>query len=134
MNKENMEKLLKHLERTNNPVKFEMERFFGHGGGLYPFEKDEVIEIINNHSCGTTACLAGHAAILAWQEGKCLDINDIKAAAEKWLDINGEDFFFGNWKSLSDSDYTHLSDLTLKEAITEIKYIIKTGKVAEYEY
>ncbi len=134
MNKENMTKLLKSLERTNNPVGFEMERFFGHGGNLMPFERDEVIDIVETHACGTTACLAGHAAILAWDEGQCLDISGIEAAAEKWLDINGEDLFYGGWKTVdSEAGSPDLESLTLKEAIVEVKHIIKTGDVAEYE-
>ena len=133
MNKENMEKLLKHLQQVDNPIRFNMERFFGHGSVLVPFERDEVLEIVETHSCGTTACLAGHAAILAWQEGQCLDISDIEPAAEKWLDISGEDFFYGGWKTIDVDDDPDMFSLCLSEAITEIKHIIKTGDVAEYE-
>ncbi len=135
MNKENMEKLLKSLEQENNPTAFNMERFFGHGTSLHPFEKDEVIQVMKVHACGTTACLAGHAAILAWDEGECLDIKEIEAAAEKWLDISGEDLFYGGWKTLNDgngNDDPDLGSLCLSEAIIEIKHIIKTGNVAEY--
>ncbi len=136
MNKENMTKLLKHLERKNNPVKFDMERFFSHGANLMTFNKDAVIDIVENHPCGTAACLAGHAGILAWSEGECLDINDIELAAEKWLDISGEELFYGGWKTLNNglgNDDPDLGTLCLSEAITEVKHIIKTGDVAEYE-
>ncbi len=131
MNIENMEKLLKHLEWVDNPIKFYMGRFFSHGASLYYFGRDEIIDVVENHPCGTTACLAGYAAILAWQEGQCLDIKDIERAAEKWLDISGEDLFYGGWKNLGDDD-PDLGSLTLKEAIVEVKRIIKTGDVAEY--
>ena len=99
---------------------------------MHLFEKDEVLSIVENHSCGTAACLAGHAAILAWQEGQCLDIIDIEAAAEKWLDISGEVLFYGGWKTLTEEE-PDLRSLTLSEAIQEVKHIIKTGDVVEYD-
>ena len=76
MNIENMKKLRDSLE--DSPVAFNMSTFFRHNDQTWGLQfgdrpsmtKEDALDIVDNHPCGTAACLAGHAAILAWQEGE----------------------------------------------------------------
>ena len=119
MNKKNLQKLLDHL-KSQTKLGFNMENWFEHNGTQI-FLSENALSIMKEHPCGTNACLAGHAAILAWEEGKYLDLSPADAA-EKWLDLrdNEAGLFYGSWFSLEEEK--SLDELTLEEAITELEY------------
>ncbi len=127
MNIKNLEKLVERLEDENNPVRFYMGDWFTHQGKDVVHISD-IMEIIDYHSCGTAACLAGHAAILAAEDEdtviSCENYLDtsLEEIAKSWLDLDSEEapnLFMGRW---SPHD---LSDITKPEAIKQLRHLIK---------
>ena len=130
MNLKNMRKLRAHLRSRKNPVGFDMRTWFHHNGRPY-LDANTICHVVETHSCGTAACLAGHAAILARQSEGALALKTkdesthIKYVAKEWLDLTYEQsdrLFHGSWKSLP--FYINLKDLTKKQACTELTRLI----------
>ncbi len=120
MNITNMKKLIEHLE-TQEEIGFAMSNWFVHQGAI-KFRSYTVMPIVKNHICDTSACLAGHAAILAWNEGKYRK-ERLSTAAELWLDLDAcetDKLFYGGWETLD--EHKGLELLTVEEAIIELKY------------
>ena len=131
MNIENMKALITHLEWEENPVGFDMGEWFSHRGRVTVGE--DIRNIVKFHSCGTVACIAGHAAILSG-----LPLKDVSfwKLAEKWLGLTGDEsriLFFGKWKedpNWDDPDYDpdsdfFLSEITKEEAIAELQGMVR---------
>ncbi len=119
MNVENMRRLIKHLEDPENPIAFNMGTYFEHDG-ISNKTKDWVVDAVINHPCGTVACLAGHAAIIAWTEDGYTDLN-MKVVAEKWLGMDPPDahyLFYGTWNE------KWLGLITKEEAIEHLKSLV----------
>ncbi len=127
MNLKNMKKLRAHLRSRKNLVKFEMADWFTHNGRDLR-NPHTICRTVEEHPCGTAACLAGLAALLAFQSGdvsKRRTGDHIRDVAAKWLGLDWNDshnLFVGNW---SDRDYgLNMSDLTKAQAIAELTRLI----------
>ncbi len=128
MNIKNMRKLLRQLQSPQTAVGFSMSNWFRHNE-IRVDDPEEICDITKNHPCGTVACLAGHAAILAWESGDVdkspWGASSIRDAAQEWLDLpdaTADRLFMGNWPGTS-SDRA-LQTLTKAEAIIELNRMI----------
>ncbi len=128
MNVENMKRLIKRLEDPNILVKFDMGAFFLHNEDAVWDESEalmnqakEVLDVVENHPCGTVACIAGHAAILAWLEDDRYHNYDIKYTAEYWLGLTSSEaskLFYAHWNG------GLLQSTTKQQAIDHLKSLI----------
>ncbi len=128
MNIPNMEKLITALEGDANPVGFDMNTWFRHNNAELS-DEDGVMEIVEEHPCGTQACLAGHAAILAWEEGGQSGYY-IRETAAIWLDLStGQSIslFHDQWHV----DVKDYSNRTKEEAVAELQFLIKQERGKE---
>ena len=94
-------------------------RLAAHMNNLKPEEYDQTSE---EHSCGTPACIAGHAAYLAGQWG----YGAPQPFAKEWLDLS--------WRSaydLFDPIPYGAANLTPtpQDAARTLRYLAETGKV-----
>ena len=126
MNVKNMRRLVRHLRSRENRVGFAMENWFRHKGRLLA-HPTTICRIAEEHPCGTAACLAGHAALLAWQSGDMPKKRgvDINAVATEWLGLTFDeawDLFTGQWT------YNYLFNITKAQAITELERLIEAEK------
>jgi len=126
INIENARRLIKRLEADENPVGFNMAVWFVHG--IEGHEDPGVIcNIVKEHSCGTVACLAGHAALEAWQSGDVRITNlKVQYVAQEWLGLSyGESrlLFHGHW-GVSKTLKKAVRELTKEEAIDELNRLI----------
>ena len=138
-NKNNMEKLLSHLEDVKNgtdgPVNFQYNTWFDNEKEY--MEVDEVADMIYSglfeedkevNLCGTTACVAGHALIcltpynLTNIRTSC-DVEDI---AEEVLGLDSASSFF---LFMSNSE-----DANIDDAIARIKFLLEGGNPTEYPF
>lgn len=120
MNIENAQKLCTRLRSVDNPVAFYMGAYFKHGDAI-DFSSDEILEIVEKHPCGTAACLAGQAAILAWQEDD-YPSNSIFETAREFLGLDSDeatDLFHGFWTD------TIMPYISKEEAIEELTRLIE---------
>ncbi len=134
MNVENMRRLIKHLESPVNPIKFFMGKYFLHNE-YDIFTKSEVLSIVEEHACGTTACIAGHAAYLAWKEDdvgadpldawadplKGEGFHIIVHVAREWLDLDKrqtQSLFMGYWQE------GPIDEVTKEVAIKHLKSMV----------
>ena len=125
MNLKNMRRLRARLRSRKNPVGFDMRSWFTHNGRqlVYPAA---ICRAAEEHSCGTVACLAGHAALLAWQSGDVPKKQNDKVVdvATEWLGLDGgevQQLFHGLWPAV---DETFMSDITKAQVITELTRLI----------
>lgn len=114
MNRENIEKLAAHLDQIDERTFF-MDNWIGRTllddervrGGIYLFDElptpDKVLPP-TEHSCGTAACVAGHAVILLGtdeQRRTCgADVGAIKYVAAGLLGLDQPQayaLFYGPW-------------------------------------
>lgn len=130
MNIENLRKLRTRLRSRKNPVGFNMGKWFAHNE-LKEEELSRILTIVDEHPCGTVACLAGHAAIIAAQEGLSpLDCSffghgEIFSTAAEFLDLTEEEaerLFYGRWYS---GYYGNLSKIPKHAAIRELTRVIR---------
>jgi len=126
INIKNARRLIKCLEDENNPVGFGMDRWFDHNGDDVD-DASDVCRIAKDHPCGTAACLAGHAALLAWQSGdvEIKVFSNIRDTAEKWLGLGyweARNLFHGHWGG--HQLMVSLDSLTKEEAIAELNRMI----------
>ncbi len=133
MNVENMKRLVEHLESPDNPIRFRMNSYFSHNGCAVK-GKVEILDVVEEHACGTVACLGGHAAYLAWKEGDKDYVRDIKSkdfvsddlidvyyTARRWLGLTGAQaysMFLGRWS------HKELHQITMEDAIDHLKSMI----------
>lgn len=122
MNIENMKKLRTRLRSRKNPVAFDIGAWFSHNG-IRKQNRSEILEIVKEHPCGTVACLAGHAAILAWEEGAS-GRKSISDTAGEFLGLDldeADELFYAKWRPSSVS----FSDVTRSAAIKELTRLIE---------
>ena len=130
MNIENMRKLRTRMRSRKNPVELDMDKWFTHNekGGFSP---EELLEIAEDHPCGTVACLAGQAVIMSLQEGNTIDNpygNWIFREAQRYLGLEGfeaDALFYGHW-------WEHyykksLSKISKAETVKELTRLIGDG-------
>ena len=135
INIENIKKLITRLQKENK-VSFNMRSFFEiRGETVYYFS--EVCHIVDENFCGTNACIAGHASILAYEDGsvKPNDKRSISDIGETWLGLDLETasfLFYGEWGSLQDNN-RGLSGLTKEEAITELERLISLKEQQDHD-
>ncbi len=127
MNVKNMRKLRAWLRSRKNPVGFGMGDWFRHGGKSL-VTPTAICRAVETHSCGTVACLAGHAAILAWQSGDMPKKKgvSIKHVAVDWLGLDDNetsDLFYGRWSALPFA--TSIWEITKAQAIAELTRLIE---------
>ena len=123
MNTENLKVLIAHLESPQNPIGWNMGAFFDHNG-VEVYGANEICEVVEEHACGTAACLAGHAAWLAWTRGDTKKRKGFspEEVATEWLELEKEEadhLFYGRW-----SPNSYMSEIQLDEAITHLKTLI----------
>lgn len=126
INLKNMRRLRAHLRSRKNPVGFDMRAWFRHNGRQL-VSPAAICRAAEEHACGTVACLAGHAALLAWQSGDVPKKRNAKVVdvATKWLELDvGEvqRLFHGLWPAVLWS--TIPADITKALAITELTRMI----------
>lgn len=120
MNVENMRKLIAHLEAVGE-AHFDMTVYATHDTGSRTEYRKVDPEHVKEGGCGTAACIAGHAAALAWTDPAFesvatalelprLDQKYNEAAedwAREWLGLDGvvaEGLFLADWWALSSFD------------------------------
>ena len=126
MNLKNMRRLRARLRSRKNPVGFGMANWFLHGSRSL-VTPAAICRAVETHPCGTVACLASHAAIIAWQSGdvprkRNVSIRDLAA---EWLGLSNRDaidLFVGKWEDRPDD--AGIEDLTKAQAITELTRLI----------
>jgi len=132
MNLNNMRRLRAHLRSRKNLVGFEMPVWFRHNSRRLVFPA-AILRAAEEHPCGTAACLAGHAALLAWQSGDIWPQRafGVRSVAAKWLGLDyneSHDLFVGNWDGQHRDEL--LEDLTKSQAITELTRLIDAEQAA----
>ena len=125
MNLKNMRKLRAVLRSRKNPVAFDMANWFHHNHRRIRTATG-ICNVVEKHSCGTAACLAGHAAILAWQSGdipKFRKNMNVSTVAAEWLGLDSfksHNLFMGQWGGQNKL----LRKITKPEAIAELTRLI----------
>jgi len=122
----NARRLIKRLESEENPVDFNMSYWFDHNGNGSD-DPEVICQIVAEHPCGTAACLAGHAALEAWESGDMKVSKGVRVqeTAQMWLGLEyhaAKSLFHGHWGGellMGDLDV-----LTVDEAITEVNRLI----------
>ena len=134
MNLENMRKLRTRMRSRKNPVKFDMDKWFTHNEmGLLPPE--ELLEVVEDHPCGTVACLSGQVAIMSLQEGNKIEDphgNWLFREAKRYLGLTeheADSLFYGHW-------WKHyyrksLSLISKAEAIRELTRLIEKEEASQ---
>lgn len=121
LNIENAQKLVDHLKAlptaSDVSVGFEMGTFYGPPwrGGDH-----------SGHECGTVACIAGHAVLLAGRYDAATQTIDEggkgwAACAQNWLGLTvqvADNLFFGYFSNLP------IHKITLDEAVEELERLI----------
>ncbi len=131
MNIENMRKLRTRMRSRKNLVKLDMNRWFDHNkeDGFSP---EQLLEIAEDHPCGTVACLAGQAVIMSLQEGNTIEDphgNWIFREAKRYLglaEFEADALFYGHW-------WRHyyiksLSEISKAETIRELTRLIEEAE------
>ena len=126
MNLKNMRRLRARLRSRKNPVGFEMQNWFRHNN-RYLLSPAAICRAVETHPCGTAACLAGHAALIAWESGDIPRKRSahIKDVAMEWLGLDGREthkLFYGCWGNAGSPAI--ISALTKPQAITELTRLI----------
>ena len=125
MNLKNMRKLRAALQSRKNPVAFDMGTWFRHNDHRL-VTATGICNVVEKHPCGTAACLAGHAAILAWQSGNVPKFGKkkrIEDVAAKWLGLDPDvahALFMGRWRG----QFNFICEITKPEAIAELTRLI----------
>ncbi len=118
MNIKNIQKLIDLLKSDDNPVGFEMSNWFMHQNKSVLVS--DIKDVIKDHSCGTVACIAGHAMVLLLEEDFPLR-SSVSHTAADWLELDPDEshnLFYGHWTA------HERFEITKKEAIKELKYLI----------
>lgn len=130
MNTENIDKLIAHL-RMVPKSSFSMYTF--REGNISPSKK-EIQGLQEGHTCGTVACIAGHADLLValeknWDRAKYArsplfgEVTSPKERAQQWLGLTNEQtrqlFLSWDWP-----------DPSIHDAIVTLEYLKETGEVS----
>ena len=77
----------------------------------------------SGHSCGTIACIAGHAVLVSGQKGF---IQSYFNKAKRWLGLTEEEAVY-----LFNGSFTRkcIQDITLEDGILQLNHMIETGEV-----
>ena len=133
MNAGNMRKLIACMQSERNPIGFDMGTWFKHN--VYEYHsRDKIMDIVQSHVCGTVACIAGHAAVLAWEENPTLG-GRVEDVAADWLGLDPTQehaLFMGYWEATA-AGRLSLSDprLNLEAAITELRRMVRENEEHE---
>ena len=122
MNIKNMKRLIAHLEDPKNPIGFDMRAWFRHNNSDRE-TRDHILTTVKNHACGTVACIAGHAAYLAWalDYDKGEVIVNVAQGSLELTDVERDNLFHGRWSNKL------LSRITKAETIAHLKMLM-TGE------
>ena len=136
MNLTNMRKLRTRMRSRKNPVGFNMNHWFMHNKESRTPSPAKLIETVETHACGTVACLAGHTAIMAMEEGWSAETdpygNWVYNLARGYLGLElgeADDLFYGRW--WSKYQIKNLSDISKAEAIKELTRLIKKEEASQ---
>lgn len=135
MNIENMTKLRDHLQwllENDRDYKFDMGNWLDHNtktcaaGNVNDLRENLRLEglptTISPTECGTTACIAGHAALIGGADKD----EFVYTFAAEWLGLDEEDayeLFMGHW---SDDEL----DATLPEAIAHLTSLLESANAS----
>lgn len=126
---------IKHIDRVIASIKGEVKRTEDLGLNMDAFiaDKGPSFEDHSGRDCGTTACIAGHAYVLAHGSRKpntaarnCPGSSVIIPEARKYLDLddhNARDLFYGVGAGKS------LRNITAEEVIITLEILKETGEV-----
>ena len=144
MNITNMKKLVARLESEDQKVGFDMDTWFRHTsdfdtefGGTNYVQGEDIVPLVEECSCGTVACLAGHSAIIAWEEGyyEPDESNNVYNVAYNWLELNPKErgrLFHGRWSTQPrHPELGIVADQSLPAAIIELKYLIAEEELSQ---
>lgn len=124
MNKTNMRRLVRHLVSRKRAVGFDMRTYFRHNSSRL-HRPSAIIRAAETHACGTVACIAGHAALLAWLDGAPRRSGvSVHRVAHDWLRLDfmeSYDLFMGRWTG------KRIHDITVKDAVAELRRMIAVG-------
>lgn len=135
MNIENMKKVRQAI--IDSPA-FDMRDYFRIEGRSV-IAKDSVDDAIMSrisNPCGTSACIAGEAALLAKQEYEnefdtvFENIEGVHGVAQEYLDLTGDQSF---WLFFGTFNYGDLDTVTKKQAIEAIDFMIDNGNNVDYD-
>ena len=127
MNVENMKKLITRLEEDDPKVGFNMSNWFNHNGQEILGIRDAYY-VAETHACGTVACIAGHAALLATEEDTRFMVSNehVEKVARDWLELEEEEAFHlfqgHGWIKTC-----VLEDVTKTKAIDHLKELVEQG-------
>ena len=129
MNIKNMKRLIAHLEDPKNPIGFYMGQWFTHNGRDQETRGD-VLYTVENHACGTDACIAGHAAYLAWalDYDKGEVIANVAQGSLELTDVERYNLFHGHWSN------KELSQVTRAETIAHLKMLGASRAGTQWEW
>lgn len=140
MNRDNLIRLIDHLERTPDPA-FKMLGWIENEGSFDPYalimHVGRAKALIENqekadpksHPCGTVACIGGYAAILSASEGKVASGGGgwrVESLGCEWLGLSDTDsmrLFYGEGYRYG------MGSITKKRAIAVLKHFLDTGKI-----
>lgn len=138
MNKENLDKLINHLQRVKdagNEKAFNMHTWYEEWDAdendfeITPQNPKDMIDQMEKgpFECKTIACIAGHAALLSVFEGNEMEGKDIEDHAMNWLDLpccQARELFIP--ALLLDDG---MGKITIDQAIETLKRLKETGYV-----
>ena len=118
MNKERVLALADAIEQHTLPIGFNMRDFFA-----------EHIPDMSGHGCGTTACIAGWAAMLSGRKDDCTSGYAAESVATEWLEISertAAHLFYGEGQA-------HRERASARDAVRTLRRFAETGRVDWYE-
>jgi hypothetical protein len=117
MNKENAERLIATLKE--NEGYFDMTSFVYHEDYEWALLDCMPIDRIIN-DCGTTACIAGWAALISGEKE-----GHIETVAQQWLDLNRDDAY---WLFYGKFSYGAMAGIEVDEAIKAVEWLMAGNK------
>lgn len=137
MNKKNLQALIDQLESEKGAkrgIGFNMGTFLA--GDKVDTSEESGGDMFNRYNpCGTVACIAGHAAIMAkphrsiqrlYDDEYTNGRPDIQDLAKDWLGLDSDQAKYLFYAENSD---IYISNLTLLDALTVLKKLRDTGEV-----
>ncbi len=128
MNIKNLKRLRTWLRSRKNPVAFNMAQWFKHDLTSLSY-RDSILDVVKTHPCRTVACLAGHAAILEWEDPKSpisggMEISNTAAESLGLTRGQADHLFLGRWSSKT-RVYGGLTNISKAETIRELTRLIE---------
>lgn len=150
MNKENLQKLITHLEKMP-PKAFNLAYWLKNEedgiSSMLPFDSSGAAAVIETqlssktHECGTVGCIAGYAALLAESEGKARKWDDVRSVANQWLsaEFMETNYLFIPMSAAQEQEEGEmersatipvlLDKVSVKRVINVLKHLLATGEV-----